>query len=326
MTKKRSSLRSVLNFRFHWSSEIYSLGKCYREVLRLPSFVPLLFTSDHGVNLGSAFDSGILDLNEDWFPHLTWSSRVQNLEGRLTSPKFLGFPHPWVAYRKNHGLEPTTAYLRNEIIYFPIHSSGGSTPYGFNDSDGIQFLKENFGHDEKVRICLTLGDVNSSRSNLYEEQGYQVVTVGNPWNSNFVDNFYNLIKECKLVISEGFGSQVAYAVEFGIPAYIIPRLSYELDETTGEIRRNTFEDYPEVESRVRYVEELFGRLDFEISTKQREFIHGLLGFEFLADQKKLIRELRFRNTVLLPYWFFKYLFLKNLKIFISEIRKSPHAK
>jgi hypothetical protein len=326
MNKKYSSIRSVLNFRFHWSSEIYSLGKCYRDILGLPSFLPLLFTSDHGVNLGSAFDSGILELNEDCFPHLTWSSKVQKLEEKLSSPKFLGFPHPWVAYRRKMGLEPSERNLRNEVIYFPIHSSGGSKPYGFDDTDGIQFLKENFSSDVKVRVCFTHGDINSSRSNLFKEQGYEIVTVGNPWDSSFVDNFYSLIKDCKLLISEGFGSQVAYAVEFGIPVYVVPRISIEVDEITGEVRRNIFENYPEVESRVHYAEQLFGKLNFGISTDQLEFIHDLLGFQFIAQQRKAIRTLRFRNVALLPYWFFKYLMIRNFMALVRAIWKSPHVE
>lgn len=319
-------MRSVLNFRFHWSSEIYSLGKCYREILGLPSFVPLLFTSDHGVNLGSAFDSGILELKEYWFPHLTWSPKVKNLEERLPFPKFQGFPHPWVIYRNKVGLESFEREIRNGVIYFPIHSSGGSKPYGFDDKSGIKFLKENFSGDSKVRVCLTHGDFNSARSNLYKEEGYEIVTVGNPWHSSFVDNFYNLIKDCQLLISEGFGSQVAYAVEFGIPVYIVPRTSFELDEITGEIRRNFFENYPEVESTVQYAEQLFGKLDFEISDAQLHFVRDLLGFQFMDQQNNAIRKLRFRTAALLPYWFFKYLIFKNILALLSEIRKSPDVK
>jgi hypothetical protein len=320
------NLRSELNFRFHWSSEIYSLGKCYREVLRLPRFVPLLFTSDHGVNLGSAFDSGILELNEVHFSHLTWSSKVLELEGRLSSPKFQGFPHPWVTYRKIHGIEATAKNLRDEVIYFPIHSSGGSKPYGFDDEHAIEFLKRNFGHDTRVKICIAYGDLNSSRSSFYSTQGYEIVTVGSPWDPNFIDNFYNLIKDCKILVSEGYGSQVAYAIEFGVPVYIIPRLSFEIDEITGNIRRNQFEDYPAVESRVQYVEKLFGKLDFQISAEQIDFIHGLLGFEFLSQQNKFIQILRFKNTALLPYWFFKYLMFKNIKSIFWKCRHSPNAK
>jgi hypothetical protein len=281
--------------------------------MSIPRFLPLLFTSDHGVNLGSAFDSGILGLNEKRIPHLTWSSRIRTLGMNGAIPEALGIVHPWVLYRRIHGINPSGIESRDKILYFPVHSSGGSVASGFDDIAGIEFLRNNFQDLSRISVCLTYGDLHSFRRNIFENAGFKVVTVGHPFDRNFVDNFYNLLKRARILVSEGYGSQVAYAVEFGVPVCIIPRRAVELDELNHAPIVNAFENYADFDSRLLEVEDLFGKIVYEVSAEQILFAQSLLGFDFYEETFSTVKIIRKKSFYFIPYWFIKYFLFRNIR-------------
>ena len=80
---------------FEWVSEIYSLGKSFRENCNFPKFLCLPFSSDHGVNIQPIYSEYERTTKG---PYLTWNylkyRKIINLKRKAYFVK-----HPWIDYK-----------------------------------------------------------------------------------------------------------------------------------------------------------------------------------------------------------------------------------
>ena len=309
---RRQKLRKILKFRFHWSSEIYSLGKTYRYWLGIPKFFPLLFTSDHGVGFGSAFDSEILDRRVKSALHLTFSPTIKNLYGSRKKLRIVLATHPWVYYIANKEMIPDAA--RSGSIFFPYHTSGGSSVFGFSDTDSIARLKNLTSEYHPITVCLHESDFETPRAKTFQEH-FEIKSAGKGFAYDYVDNFLDLIQDKRFAFSESWGSQVFYCTYIGIPVQVIPRNISVIDNSSGEeLVGKADRAYADVED---YANQIFSNLPTRVSAEQKRFVEYYLGMG--VEESFLRFKVLFFIFLNFPGWVFKQLIFENVKNVFSEL-------
>ena len=309
---RRQQIRKILKFRFHWSSEIYSLGKTYRYWLGLPKFFPLLFTSDHGVGFGSAFDPEILNRRVKSKIHLTFSPTIRKVYGSKKKLNILLVTHPWISYIANKELLPQGE--RRGSIFFPYHTSGGTDVFGFSDTDSIARLKKLSPEYHPITVSLHESDFETARAKIFKEH-FQIKSAGKGFDYDYVDNFLDLIQDKKFAFSESWGSQVFYCTYIGIPVQVIPRDISVRDTISGEeLVGKTDEFYADVED---YANQIFAKLPTQVTVEQKRFVEYYLG---MGIEERLLKIKVLVCIFLdLPGWVFKHLLFENVKKVSLEI-------
>lgn len=207
-----------------WTSEIYSHGKTLRALAGWPHWLPVPVSSDHGVH----FDRGLSEFERKIGArtHLTWSAeRAQSQT--LDEVVVLPIVHPWVSYRKAHGLRPDDN--RNGAIIFPRHSLPAEhfSPPRLGD-----LLKEISHLDVGPRrvLCLGMHDIHRGLHRHYRSLGLPIVTLGHSSAPNFVDRFYSLVSQFELSVSNDYGSYAFFAEEFGVPFFLAGPPTFQHNE------------------------------------------------------------------------------------------------
>jgi hypothetical protein len=315
----RRHLRKIIKFRFHWSSEIYSLGKTYRFWLGLPRFFPLLFTSDHGVGFGSALDSEIIHRRVKSRIHLTFSPTIKNLYAAEKKLRIILVPHPWLAYLATKRLCPQAE--RSGSIFFPYHTSGGSSVFGFSDEDSIARLRSLPSKYHPITVSLHESDFESDRAKIFQEH-FVIKSAGKGFAYNYVDNFLELIHDKKYAFSESWGSQVFYCTYIGIPVQVIPRDISVRDDISGqELVGKSDRAYADEEVRAN---QIFSDIPTEVTEEQKRFVEYYLG---AATENEFLKyKVLYHVFLSLPGWVSKHLIFENLRNLIGEIVRQELKK
>lgn len=302
-----------MKFRFHWSSEIYSLGKTYRIWLGLPRFFPLLFTSDHGVGFGSAMDPEILAKKIRARIHLTFSPSIQSIYSNQKELKVWLVPHPWINYLAKR--DPNLETEKKGSIFFPYHTSGGSVVSGYSDESSITMLKNLPDHYHPVVVSLHESDLQSPRASIFQRD-FEVRTAGKGFSEDYVDGFLQMVKDRKYAFSESWGSQVFYCTFLGIPVQVIPRDIKVIDVASGtEIVGKSDLIYKNLEI---YANEIFSELPTEVTKQQREFVEYYLGLH--ANTQYLKSKVLLQIFLIFPNWFLKNILRDNFMIILIELK------
>jgi len=272
----------------------------------------LLFTSDHGVGFGSAFDSEILNRRVKSKIHLTFSPIIKNVYGSKKKLKIVLVTHPWISYIAKKELLPHEE--RSGSIFFPYHTSGGTNVFGFSDEDSIARLKKLSPEYHPITVSLHESDFESSRAKTFQKH-FQIKSAGKGFDYDYVDNFLDLIQDKKFAFSESWGSQVFYCTHIGIPVQVIPRDISVRDSISGEeLVGRTDEFYVDVET---YANQIFSKLPTQVTAEQKSFVEYYLGMG-IEDRWLKIKVL-FCIFLDLPRWVFKQLIFDNVKNVSLEI-------
>lgn len=286
--------------KFHWSSEIYGLGRAYRYVYNIPKLFPLPFFSDHGVIPSGVIDEAIPNtpiVNKTFF---TFSSSIIKKRDQFTNLRIIGQIHPWVIYKEKKSIERNASPAK--VIFFPLHTVEGYEVEGMNDQESVNFLKQLDEPEINIFICLHWNDLNSSRESFFKNMGFQVISFGDPMGDDFIDKFYGYARDTKYAISESWTSGLAFLVDMSIPCQIIPRIVQI--RSNSELNRNVGFSNHEVLVDIQESEKMFAELLPEVSDDQKKFVQNHLGYRFrdnLGANKKIIIALFFTS---LPSWIF----------------------
>jgi hypothetical protein len=280
---------------YSWTSEIYGLGKAFRHRALYPKFLPLCFGSEHGVSTTNDVTSP-LDHGDKHVKHFfTWNA--ENIKNKQNFPNLKIYPqvHPWIPYRRNKRYEISPDAIGT--IFFPYHSTPGYETLGIDDQASINYLKSLPSHFQPIGVSIHMHDRGSQREQNFLDAGFRLVHHGNSLDWNFVDNFYKNLISFKYLISESFGSQIAYAIEIGIPCQIISR---EINVTSMSTKW-TFSDQ-QLES-IRTTSELFREPPCEISESQKLFVESILGITYLNKRCSFIFQTWRLFLLNFPFWF-----------------------
>ena len=257
----------------YWTSEVYSIGKCLRFWTKYPAFLPLFVYSDHGVTLSSDLEPH--ELENAAGVHFTWHPLKVQKYRSLVNKKVLLIPHPWTSYRRLRGIKRATN-PSGTLAFFTHH--GPDWKWEGHDTDDyfskLRDLPEKF---QPVVLCLHMHDIHAGHHKNLRRHGFPIVTAGNAHSPNFVDKFYDLLKNFSYTTSSIWGSQIAYSIELGVPHFFLGNpptlvnISSKEIPLSGEMYGDVEKDYQE------RLNTLFALPVDIVTTKQREIVESLLG-------------------------------------------------
>ncbi len=249
--------------------QFYGLDALIRDYAGLPSNVPLLCHFDHGWTPSEeAYDivtEEPLVLVMSKRRLLAWK-RISDIPAAIVGS-------PFVHYRKSRKIEKDAA--ASGTIAFPVHST--QLTEAVYDMDAycrqLQNLPEAY---HPITVCLHFHDIARKRDEIYKKYGFEVVTAGIPvvLGFEFVDNFYENLRNHRYATSNQVGTYSFYAVEMGIPFFVYGEPAVpekQEDKSAPAISRYT--DYP----LGAYATQLFAHPTQEIREEQRVFVEEELG-------------------------------------------------
>lgn len=200
-----------------WTSELYSFGKCFREQLNWPNWLPLPFYSDHGVCLLSSFQSH--EKNNKSLYHLTWAYPRYKCLSKYNNKNVIRTIYPWITYRRNKKYSIKDD-AKGTIIFY-AHSNNGIDIQEFNDDEYIKTLKSLPEKYHPLVICLHQHDINKGIHLKLRKYNIPIITMGYTYSPYFVDRFYEIVSHFKNATSSSGGSELFTTTEFGLNYFII---------------------------------------------------------------------------------------------------------
>lgn len=165
----------------YWPTEIYGLGSEIRNLGYYPQSWPLNIYSSHGVSLDEI--PAPHELNSQ-APVIVYNSkRLVNQFGKLSSKPCYCIISPFVHYRRRKKI--TRSNNATGTIVFVGHS----TPDIDDLSDVQNYISQLKDLPKKykpITTCLHFHDINKGLHKFFLQQGFTVVTVGNPSRKDFV--------------------------------------------------------------------------------------------------------------------------------------------
>jgi len=216
LSRLQSKFESGFSPWLTWESENSSFGKIFREWGFYPRFLPLFFSSDHGVHWESKCWPN--EVSSPYSTYFTWNAKKNKLMRNNHNKKSYHVPHPWIFYRKKHF--PTLPNHRSGTLVFYAHSNTTTTPRYENLDKYINDLKSLPDKYQPISICLSFHDINKGLHKKLRKYNLPLVTAGITNSRNFVDRFYSMIYKFKYCTSSHIGSHTFYIVESGIPFFI----------------------------------------------------------------------------------------------------------
>ena len=199
----------------YWTSEIYGMGRIYREMAWYPKKWPLNIYSSHGIALADNPAKHELANNA---PYMFYFSKrlVRLFNDRSVAKKSFCIISPFVFYRRKHHITPKEN-TQGTLVFV-----GHSTP-DIDDTSNVQEYIHQLKNIPKkyhpLTICLHFHDINKGMHLDYLNAGFEVVTMGNSMDDDYIPKFYELLRQYKYTCSNLIGSYVHYSVELGIPFF-----------------------------------------------------------------------------------------------------------
>jgi len=303
-----------IHLQYNFSSEIYGLGLAYREIAKYPKWLPLFFTSDHGIILGELAVEEFWKLRVRPLWNLSWNRDVVNKVSKHLRPRTVYITHPYVLAKK---LQPKES--RNGTVVFPYHNVPGYSAPEIDDDRLLIQLTELNWIESPVTVCLHHHDFHSPRADFFLSRGFEVVTAGEPSNPGFLEKFVQICGTKKFAISDGWGTQVAYATYLGIPCYTLPNKILGINSETNTPE---FEFDPIFQKNLLISFELFAKSPPAVNDLQKKFISTKMGLDAKHSNLK-ITCIAWTSLVLVgPIWFIRVGFCELLQIVLSRPRVS----
>ncbi len=270
----------------YWTSEVYSFGKCFRSWTKYPKVLPLFVEADHGVGLASQLFPR--DFESQTKVYFTWHLiKEQRYKNYFPKKKVIQIIHPWIPYRRLQGI--TRSERPQGTLVFFTHSTTAVKWEGHDTEEYFEQLRGLPDRFQPVVLCLHMHDIKAGLHKELRRHGFSIVTAGNSLSTDFVDRFYDLVKDYAYATSQTWGSQVAYCVELGVPYFFLgerPKLINLADKNLpmGEAPQywdNFHEEY------AKKAEELFRIPVDTVTDEQRVFVESILGFDSRLTRRQV---------------------------------------
>ena len=178
---------------------------------------------------------------------------------------------PYIKYANNFLAPEKLAELKKELgkilLVYPLHSIEVAT-YQYNTEDFIKQI-EAVKHDfDTVIISCYWYDLTKNAHLPYIHKNYKIACSGRREDPFFLNRQKDLMSLCDMVMSNGVGTHVGYAIAMDKPCYI-PYLKSELIGKVNIVKEtNQDEKYEQFRS----IAQAFRNYSFEITPEQRQLI------------------------------------------------------
>lgn len=266
----------------YWTSELYSVGRLYREYAYYPKIFPLFIYSDHGIHLTSELAKH--EVENDSEVHFTFNPE-RAVKPRKGKKKIYLLRHPWVGYRRKMNYKPL-ANAKGTLVF--ISHSTAAVEWIEKDRDGyIEELKQLPDKYKPLVLCMHMHDINKKYHLQYRKYDLPIVTVGNTSNIHFVDEFYRLTTKFKYASSNTAGSQLYYCIEMGMPYFLLGDRPDLLNISDKNLPLGIYEHKNETAIQLHELEQkIFGDKFDHVTLEQKIFVEWVLGFSSKITRAK----------------------------------------
>lgn len=198
----------------YWTSEGYGRGKHYRKYALFPNFLPLNIYSQHGIYHSDKPAKHEIENCAPFTLYFTKDLVINHNKVPNINSHAIHVLDPFVYFRKRYKIKPSPSAMGT--LFFVAHSTPESNVV-FDDDQLLICLKEFNKEMLPVTLCFHNHDIVKGRQLLYEEHGYQIISMGLPLDKNYIENFYNTLIKYRFTSSNHIGSYVYYSIDLGIP-------------------------------------------------------------------------------------------------------------
>ena len=203
---------------FLFETRNYGFNEIIKQYARFPWYLSLPAHFEHG------WSPAILDtdLSTKKPLMLVFSKRKASDWQKVSEIPVAVIGSPFRLFRKlNHIRQKENA--RGTVV-FPAHSTYGIKNH-FEVDKYCKELKQLPEKFQPITICLFWHDFVDKSSDIYRQNGFRVVSAGRKFTIglNFVRNFYEILSSHKYSSSNEIGSHTFYAVDFGLPFFLLGR-------------------------------------------------------------------------------------------------------
>ena len=298
-----------------WPTELYSFGRCYREWLNWPRWLPIPVYGDHGVALFG--DLNEHEKNNRSRYHLTWFGSRYEATNNQSEKKIIHIPHPWITYRRKKKITQNNDAIGTLIFY--SHSNVGIEIEGYKFDEYFNSLKDLPDEYKPLVVCMHMHDINKGYHKTIRKYRLPITTAGNTSSPFFVDRFYDLIRQFKYATSNKGGSELFYCAEAGVEYFLYgqePRyINHSEDQLPiGELKlRDNLAIYADERKK-----SLFRKMPPTIGIDKLRFVSDVLGLD--VNEYKIAKRLKkifiIEMIRLLPRYCYQL-----MPMFLSSCRK-----
>ncbi len=294
---RKTVFRRFIESIFGHASQHYGHDQILRAWLNYPSWLPMNVQIQHGWYSDVIAE---LDDHRGKIPVMfVWDERIRDLWKSTSRLPVHILGAPFMHYRRMNGIT-----VRDDAVgtvVFPNHSSTN----GVAEYDVDAFCRDLRALPEKLKpitVCLHHRDMER-RGPEFTKRGFKAVTAGHGRQENFgfVRRFYEIMARHRYSCSNEVGSYAFYAVEMGMPFFIVGPQGHFLDLKRG----GAIVDDGEFLISTR---DLFRTSDYEITPQQREFVLSELG-DSVHITPEALRRLLFARLVTREIWAYPIRFL-----------------
>jgi hypothetical protein len=303
-----------------WTTELYSFGKCYRDWLRWPSWLPIPVYGDHGADPeGELYEHEINNRAKYYF--CFYSGRHSAILAQNTKKIPIRITHPWVTYRRSIGIEHSQH--PSDCLVFVPHSVPGiiAKDLSSNLSKLLFDLERHFPADQ-IKLCIHMHDVRNGIHRNLRDFGLPIFTLGNSSSLLFVDRFYNLVRNFRAGASANSGSQLYYCVELGLDYFLLGEKATYVNQAHDQMPKGNIIP-SDVRAQALKKDDFFFRSRHGNLTEAKKWVHQVLGHDQPATlTTSEIRKIFLEESVRLSPWVFQSV-LKSIirRLFLARLRR-----
>jgi hypothetical protein len=189
----------------------YGQSGVIRQLLDLPSFLPLLVQASHGILLS---DRPALADRDAQGPVLVQNRAVAKVLRDAYGRHAYAMGSFYVHHRRLNGIEQSPD--ARGTLAFPAHSTHlNELEFDWKSyALELRALPDRF---HPITVCLYWKEVLEGIHLIMLDAGFEVATAGHMFDPQFTHNLYHLLRRHRYAAGNSLGSHLAIAVEMGIP-------------------------------------------------------------------------------------------------------------
>ena len=259
----------------------YSNNKIIRVLTGFPQNIPLPCRFEHGNTPLNG--KPVNDLKKMKRLLLFYNKRRAEIWQKYSKKQAVIIGSPFVQYRRLKNI----CRVENPAgtIAYPLHSTQKEISV-FDRQEYCEKLEQLPQEFRPIKICIHEHDFLRGFDKIYEKHGFEVVTAGVREEPDFVDKFYEILRQFKYATSNAFGSYLFYAVDMDIPFFIYGHKPSIKHLNKKGVSDSTF-DFIDLKCG-DYIENLFNTYpNVKITEEQRLAVEEEVGIKDAIDPKEL---------------------------------------
>ncbi|WP_288614063.1 hypothetical protein [uncultured Bacteroides sp.] len=180
--------------------------------------------------------------------------------------------------------------LGKTLLFFPIHSGTGIE---FNYS--VDYICDRLSPYRKdynsFVVCLFWADIQRPEIvNLYLNKGFKIFSAGHRYDYNFLSRLKSMIKLSDLVVTNGMGTHIGYAVFLEKPVWMIRQNIQSTIKTKTGLKNQTIRNNEELQIAEREIAMIFNAFlsySSKLTTSQKKIVGDMFGFSDIKTKIEL---------------------------------------